>query len=200
MFLPARLSRRRRAGRTVSGCQIALMVSTYMLPLIAVLSGGPAPGTADDSGIELGAAVTALDLESVYGGGYCGYGPRVAYPWGDNLLFEGEYGRYVDAQESHTQSLFLAGPRIGVRKGMLGAFVKLQPGVIRGVRSYYLYYPELTKSKLALSAGGVVEAHVDTRFDIRPYFRFVLSYLIMWFGDAPGTSRHPQWSVGIGFR
>lgn len=123
------------------------------------------------------------------------------------MLLEGEYSHYVDVHESHTQSLFLAGLRAGLRKRRLGAFVKLQPGMIRAVQSYYLHYPDFTKFKFALSAGGVAEGHLTTNL----YARFDLGYLIIWYGDAtlnlnrgsplrPGTSLHPHWSIGVGFR
>ena len=170
-------------------------------------SPGPAGRGRDDATVELGAALPALDLGGVYGSGYCGYGFRLGYSWRDYLLFEGEYSHYLDVHESHTQSLFLAGIRAGLRKRRLGAFVKLQPGMIRAVKSYYLHYPDFTKFKFALSAGGVAEGHLGSH----TYVRFDLGYLVIWYGDAtlnfdggsplrPGTSLHPHWSIGVGFR
>ena len=163
-------------------------------PAAVIGSPGPAERSGDGAGIELGAALPVLDLAEVYGTGYCGYGLRLGYSWRDYLLLEGEYSHYVDLHESHTQSLFLAGLRTGFRKRRLGAFVKLQPGMIRAVKSYYLHHsPDFTKSKFALSAGGVVEGHVDSH----AYVRFDLGYLIVWYGNATLV---PHWSFGIGFR
>ena len=56
------------------------------------------------------------------------------------------------------------------------------------------YDPSVTRSRFALSAGGVLEAYVKPYV----YVRFDLGYLVIWSGDA--TFRHPHLSIGFGFR
>ena len=164
--------------------------------MIANPGGLAEPGSAS-AAIELGAAVSILDLEKsirhlhrLNDNGYCGYVLRLGYRWRNYLLLEGEYDHFVDITESHVQSLFLAGPRVGFRKRGLGAYIKLQPGMLRAVN----YDPSVTRSRFALSAGGVLEAYVEPH----AYVRFDLGYLVIWFGDA--TIRNLHFSMGFGFR
>ena len=179
-------------------CALVFVLSLVMGPgtVIANPGGLAEPGSAS-AAIELGAAVSILDLSKsirnfhrLSDNGYCGYVLRLGYRWKDYLLLEGEYDHFVDRTESHVQSLFLAGPRVGFRKRGLGAYIKLQPGMLRAVK----FDPSDTRSRFALSAGGVLEAYVKPH----AYVRFDLAYLVIWFGDA--TPRHPHFSIGFGFR
>ena len=119
------------------------------------------------------------------------------------MLFEGEYSHYMNLFDDHSHSLFVAGARVGIRRGKLGAFVKLQPGMIRFVETPYPHPPPF--SRFALSAGGVVERHLTQHV----YLRFDLGYLVIWFGNAgidhaslrrSRTAKYPLWSIGIGVR
>jgi len=186
----------------VSGCGIAMLISLLLAPMSLVNAPGPGEPSDDSTTIELGAALSALDLGSLSGSGYCSYGVRLGYPWRNYVVFEGEYSHYVDRLDDYSHSLFLAGLRGGIRRGKLGAFIKLQPGMIRFVQTPYPHPPPF--SKFALAAGGVVEAHLDPHV----YLRFDMSYLIIRFGNAgayrapqrSGTSRSHLWSIGIGIR
>jgi len=91
-----------------------------------------------------------------------------ANPWKDYALVEGEYAHYVDRYDEHTHSLLLADLRVGIRKRKVGAFLRLQPGVIRFVENSYTLPPPY--ARLALSAGGVVEIHLGPRLYIRSGF------------------------------
>ena len=179
-------------------CDVALLVSLVLAPAAAIGSPGPGEPSSDSTNIELGLAVSGLHLPNSSQHGSCGYGGRFGYRWRDYVLFEGEYFHHWDRFGTHVHSLLLAGTRVGIRRGRLGAFIKLQPGMVRAVSD-----PHYTR--FALAAGGVVEARVDSHV----YVRLDLGYLIIWFGDArfgsalpprPGTSRYPRFSIGIGFR
>jgi len=180
----------------VSYCGIALLVSLVLLPVNA-FSPGPGDPSGDSTGIELGLALSGLHLPSGSQNGSCGYGVRLGSRWRDHVLFEGEYFHHVNRYHDHVHSLLLAGTRVGIRRGRFGAFVKLQPGMVRAVSG-----PRYTR--FALTTGGVVEAHLESH-----YVRFDLDYLIVWFGDArfgqalpprPGTSGYPRFSIGFGLR
>ena len=171
-------------------CTVSFIFSLVMGPMAVIGEpGGLAEPGSDSATIELGAAVSILDLQESYGASYCGYGLRFGYRWKDYLVLEGEYYHYLDLNQNHAQSLFLAGPRVGFRRGGLAAFIKLQPGMLRAVKNY-----SVTRSRFALSAGGVLEAYLEPH----AYVRFDLGYLVIWFGDA--TFRHPHLSIGFGFR
>ncbi len=181
----------------MSYCGIALLVSLVLLPADAVFSPGPGDPSGDSTDIELGLALSGLHLPSGSQNGSCGYGVRLGSRWSDHVLFEGEYFHHVNRYHDHVHSLLLAGTRVGIRRGRFGAFVKLQPGMVRAVSG-----PRYTR--FALAAGGVVEAHLESH-----YVRFDLDYLIVRFGDArfsqalpprPGTSRYPRFSIGFGIR
>ena len=167
----------------MGGCFAAFLVSLVLGPGTAIASpGGLAEPGSDSATIELGAAVSILNLHKLNGNGYCGYGLRFGYRWKDYLLLEGGYDHYADLFDDDPQSLFLAGPRAGFRKGGLGVFIKLQPGVLRAVN----YDPSVARSRFVLSAGGVLEAYVKPHV----YVRFDFGYLVTWSGDA--TFRHPN--------
>ena len=172
-------------------CAVVFIFSLVMGPMAVIGEpGGLAEPGSDSAAIELGAAVSILDLHELNAKGYCGYVLRLGYRWKDYLLLEGEYDHFVDITESHVQSLFLAGPRVGFRKRGLGAYIKLQPGMLRAVK----YDPSVARSRFALSAGGVLEAYVTPH----AYVRLDSGYLVIWPGDA--TFRHPHYSLGFGFR
>ncbi len=174
----------------MGGCTVSFIFSLVFSPAAVIGSpGGLAEPGSDSATIELGAAVSLLSLEKVDGNSYCGYALRLGYRWKDYLLLEGEYDHYVDIDERHAQSLFLAGPRVGFRKGGLGTFIKLQPGMLRAAKNY-----SVTRSRFALSAGGVLEAYGK----LHQHVRFDVGYLVIWSGDA--TFRHPHVSIGLGFR
>ena len=182
----------------MSYCDIALLVSLVLLPAGAVFSPGPGDPSGDSTDIELGMALSGLHLPSGSQNGSCGYGFRFGSRWRDFVLFEGEYFHHVNRYEDHVHSLLLAGTRVGIRRGRLGTFIKLQPGMVRAVSG-----PHYTR--FALAVGGLVEAHLEPH----AYVRFDLDYLIIWFGDArfsqalpprPGTSGYPRFSIGLGFR
>ena len=159
-------------------CALVFFVSTVMGPFIVIAEpGGLAEPGNDSATIELGAAVSLLDLQEL-DGGYCGYALRLGYRWKDYLLLEGEYDHYVDRTESHAQSLFLAGPRAGFRKGGLGVFIKLRPGVLRAVN----YDPSVARSRFVLSAGGVLEAYLEPHV-------YVSSIWAIW---SPGLGMPPS--------
>ena len=182
---------------------IGVIGTIYGGVLGGILAPGPSEHSSHDTAIELGLTVGGLDMDRLHGQGFCGYGVKLGYPWKDHALFEAEYALHVDRFEEHTHSLFLAGLRVGIRKRKVGAFLGLQPGVIRFVETSYTHPPPYTR--LALSAGGVVEVHLGPRL----YIRSDQGYLIIWFGDAtfpgvqserPGTSKYYHGSFGIGVR
>lgn len=188
---------------TLSVCTAALLVAILVVPLSVVGAPGAPPASPDDATVELGAAVSVLDLGKLYGTQYCGYAGRIGHRWRDNVWFEGEYSHYVNRYDDHAHSVLLAGLRAGFRGRWFGAFIKLQPGMVRIVETPHPHPPPFTR--FALSAGGVLEARVESDL----YVRFDLSSLIIWFGDAgfhlaspprPGISGHPRWSIGIGLR
>ena len=168
-----------------------------------IFAPGPSEPADDETTIELGPTVSGLDMDGLHRQGFCGYGIKLGYPWKDHVLVEGEYAHYVDRFDEHTHSLVLAGLRVGVHKRRVGAFLRLQPGVIRFVETSYTQPPPYTR--LALSAGGVVEVHLGPHL----YIRSDHGYLTIWFGDAtfpgawserPGTSKNYHGSFGIGVR
>jgi len=186
------------------GCLAGLFLSLLVIPMMAVAPSS-LPGSGDSVRIELGADLSVLDLRALYHGlpAHCGYGARLGYRWRDYVSLEGGYYRYVNRDEDDTHSLYLAGASLGIRRGKLATFIKLQPGMIRAARPHHNSPPF---TRFAFAAGGEAEAHLRPRL----YARLDVDYLIIWFGDTvfgslphvarPGTSRYPRIGIGIGFR
>ena len=65
-------------------CFLVFLVSTVMGPGIVIAEpGGLAEPGSDSATIELGAAVSLLDLHELNATGYCGYVLRLGYRWKD---------------------------------------------------------------------------------------------------------------------
>lgn len=183
-------------------CLIALLFSLVVVPTTVIGSPGLADSATDSTSLEVGEDLSFFD-DAEYGRAQCGFGLRVGHQWRDYMLLEGEYSHQGDPNDGHQQTLFVAaaGPRIGLRKGGLGWFVKLQPGIIHD--------SSFARLKFALSVGGVMEAHLDTVGRETPaYLRFDMGYLVI--PDTEGILKqvvarrpgnlYPRSSVGLVFR
>lgn len=147
-------------------CAVSAYLSLFFGTLVTVVDPGPPKPSSYNSTVEVGSNLSVIYLRSLYGTSeYCSYGVKLSYPWRNHMLIEGTYSHIVDASEDHAHSLVLMGLRGGIRKRKFGAFVKVLPGMIRIVETPYPYAPPF--HKVALSVGGVVEAHLDPRLYIR---------------------------------
>ncbi len=171
------------------------------------LSGAFAQSTRHN--IEVGAFLSVIDLKSSVGEKPVGIGGRLGYQWKDHILFEGEFSHYPeDPSANFGQSIFLAGLKVGIRRGRLGGFVRFVPGMIHyGGRSFETYNGS-GLSRFALGVGGILEYYPSSRVTLRVDW----GDTIIPFGDTaimgplppytrqPGTTHNLQGSFGIGIR
>jgi hypothetical protein len=158
--------------------------------------------------VEVGAAVSIIDLRSSIGEKTLGVGGRFTYNLADRFALDSEVVRFPQENGYYGYTQALAGVKAGFRYHRLGAFAKFRPGVVHFNGAGFRASNGGSKTNLAVDVGGVLELYSSSR---RIAVRIDFGDTIIPFGDEvitrggglrvrPGTTHNLQSSFGVSLR
>lgn len=188
----------------------------YLLNIFAILlsagfiaAAANAQSQTDVPKTEIGAFVTAIDLNKSVGEKPLGFGGRFTYNLNNYVAIDSEaayYPQNPSGDFGETQALI--GVRAGIHTEKIGVFAKLRPGLVRFGGDGFKAYNGRARNNFALDVGGVLEFYPTEHFIVR----VDLGDTIIPFGGdrirtgasiiprSPQTTHNFQGSFGIGFR
>ncbi len=159
--------------------------------------------------IEIGAAVGAINLNTITGEKPFALSARVGYRWAPTFGLELDVTSCPeDPSNNYCQLLIVAGPKAGVRLGPVDALGRLRAGAIRFDGGAFVALNGRARTEPAIDAGATFELNMSPRVALRLDF----GRTIVPMGDEPvaralppysrvlGTTVNPHGSFGVQFR
>lgn len=196
-----------------------LLFIILVMPAAARAQAGSAPDVGEHR-VEVGAFYTGVNLEG-FGETVGGLGGRFGYNFDKHFALDTEFSFFPEAHLGNRQAgqktQAFAGVRAGARKGRVGLFAKVRPGVMfigevtSGLNCSGTSFGRTCRpshNNLALDAGGVLELYPSARAVVRldagdtiVRLRSTTGGLV--FGNPTvntDTTHNFQFSVGFGYR
>jgi len=162
--------------------------------LVTVIICGVHPATAQTTRLEGGVFLGAIDFrESLYEKPFA-VGARVGYRFNSILGAEATLTRCPeDASNNYGQTVFVVGPKAGVRYRAIHAYGRAQGGVLHLSGGAFTAWNGV-RTEPAVDIGGGVELEMNPRIA----FRIDTGVLVVPFGEKPVRGPLPPYSGTLG--